>query len=105
MDLDLRRSVDAAAAQEQEAHVRNDQRIEDERRQLDRRVAARELVDLDRNVDAAAQCRDPLAPAALEPQAIGLREANNRISHGEGGEGPQLSVGKVVREVEEDARE
>src|SRR5258708_33859723 len=91
-------------APQQITHVDDDQGIQDQRGQLDRRKAAAQLVDLEGDIDAAADRGDPFAPAALEPQAVGLGESQRSISHGERGEPPELAIGGVGGEVEKDAR-
>src|SRR5437870_6363923 len=55
------------AAPQQVTHVRDHDRVEDERAELERRKAAAQLIDLHRDVNPAAQRGDPFAPAAREP--------------------------------------
>src|SRR5438874_4105412 len=91
-------------APQQMTHISDDERIQDQRGELDRRKAVAELVELDRDIDAAAHRGDPFAPAALEPQAVGFGESQRSIGHRECGESPKLGIGGVGGEIEKDAR-
>src|SRR5437868_15423440 len=60
-------------------HERDDRKVQRERRELDPAYAARELVELERDVDRTARRGHPLAPGALAPQAKRLGAAHGGI--------------------------
>ena len=60
-------------------HVRDHREVEHERGQLEPGRADVKLVELERDVDRAAQRGEPLCPRAVVPQAVGLDESHARI--------------------------
>src|SRR5438128_11532631 len=67
-------------APQQVTHVRDHHRVEDQRAELDGRKASTRLVNFDGSIDPAAQRGDPVDPAAREPYAVRLREAQRRTN-------------------------
>ncbi len=63
-----------------------------------------EFVDLNRHVEAGAECRQPFRPAPFAPQAVGLDEAHGCIQRGEAGDEPQAGVGQIRHRVNENLR-
>jgi hypothetical protein len=91
------------ATPQQVTHVPDDECVENQRAQLERRKTAAQLVDFDRDIDPAAQRRDPLAPGAGEPQTVRLGEPERRLRQRERSERPELAIGEIGGKVEKDA--
>src|SRR5256885_6893819 len=87
-----------------EAHESYDGDVEDERRDPDPGHVARKLVELERYIDRAAHRREPFAPDAIAPQAVGLGEANECVHHHQCGDEPQLRIARIFQDAVEDVR-
>ena len=77
----------AAVFGEQPDHVCDDGEVDQERADLQTRSMVGDLVDLNRHIDGAAQCGQPLRPAALVPEPIGFDETDEGDGDGDGGGG------------------
>lgn len=64
----------------------------------------RDFVNLEGNVDRAAQGREPLGPAAGFPQAVGFDETDRGVECGEAGDPPQARIVHVGHRVNENLR-
>src|SRR4051812_25702738 len=93
-------------ARAREPHVEqicDDERVEYEYACAHESRLLYQFIQLDRQVDAARDYREPLGPRAHLPEAVRLHEAHRRVDEGERGERPQSRVTRVRGGLYEDA--
>ena len=83
--------------------ISDDRQIDRQHRQFDPGIAAGQLEELHRDVDAAAQGSEPCRPTLPMPQAERFDEPDDDEKKRRKGEEPELGVGDAGGGVEEDA--